>query len=80
MKKILIAVIASLFVSVGFAVKIHAQVPPEPINLAEVETEDITGVSVPSTVSTYHGHEVLARGPPWKPYVLVTGGWSSEEE
>ena len=79
MKKILIAVIASLFVSVGFAVKVHAQAPAEPIKLAEVESEDFTGVSVAPSVSTYHGRQIIARGPAWKPYVLVTGPWSSEE-
>jgi hypothetical protein len=38
MKKILLAVIASLFVSAGFAAKVHALVPEEPMELAEVES------------------------------------------
>jgi hypothetical protein len=79
MKKILIAVVASLLVSVGFAAKVHAQVPAEPIVFAEVETEDLTGVSVPPSASTYGGRRIIARGPPGKPYVLLTGPWSSEE-
>jgi hypothetical protein len=79
MKKILIAVIASLFISVGVAVKIHAQAPAEPIRFAEEGSETITGVSEPSSVSTYDGHRIVARGPPNKPYIIVTGGWASEE-
>jgi hypothetical protein len=50
MKKILIAVVASLFVSVGIAAKVHAHVPQEPLVLAEVES------SSSAPYSTFHTH------------------------